>query len=51
VKIIVIEISLLQAEEGHTPLGSPQGSKFLLKIIKMAKRKCHITLLNTPEKI
>ena len=42
VKIIVIEMSLLlifvmaclSVEEGHTPPGSPQGSKFLLKIIK-----------------
>jgi hypothetical protein len=59
VKIIVIEMTLLQifvmaclsAEEGHTPPGYPQGSKFLLKTFKIAKRKCHITHLNAPENI
>jgi hypothetical protein len=58
-KIIVIEMPLLQifvmaclsSEEGHNPPGSPQGSKFLVKIIKMVKRKCHITHLNAPKNI
>ena len=58
-KIIVIEMTFLQifvmaclsAEEGHKPPGYPQGSKFLLKIFKITKRKCHITLINAPENI
>ena len=56
-KTIVIEMTFLQifvmaclsAEEGHTPPGSLQGNKFLLKTNKTAKRKCHITLINAPE--
>ena len=56
-KTIVIEMTLLQifvmaclsAKEGHTPPGSPQGNKFLLEIFKITKRKCHITLFNSPE--
>ena len=57
VKIIVIEMSLLlifvmaclSVEEGHTPPSYLQGNNFHLKIIKIAKRKCHITLFNSPE--
>ena len=45
----IFVMACLSAEEGHTPSGDLQGKKSLPKIIKIAKRKCHITLFNSPE--
>ena len=47
----IFVMACLSAEEAHTPPGYPQGSNFLLKRIKIPKRKGHITLFNAPKNI
>ena len=45
----IFVMACLSAEEGHTPCGYLKGNNILLKRIKIAKRKCQITLFNSPE--